>query len=82
MVGEVGIRLDPRRAFSEAQKEEIAARDEGRCGVCGELVEDGHAEFDHFPVPSRDGGPTEVENGRLVHAACHERGRPAVADAA
>jgi hypothetical protein len=70
-----GILLDSRRVFDDAQKRGIWQRDRGICGVCGKAVSEDTAEYDHFPVPYRDGGPTEVDNGRLVHAGCHERGR-------
>ena len=46
------------------------------CGVCTKAVTEGDAEYDHFPVAFRDGGRTDVANGRLVHKPCHERGRP------
>ncbi len=71
-----GIILDSRRAFSEAQKMALWERATGACAICSRPVVDSDAEYDHFPVPYRDGGPTEVDNGRLVHQACHERGRP------
>jgi hypothetical protein len=35
------------------------------------------AEGDHYPLAWRDGGPAEIENGRLVHKTCHMRGWPA-----
>jgi hypothetical protein len=73
---DIGIHLDPRRAFDDQQRMEIWKRDGGLCVVCGKQVAEGDAEYDHFPVAHRDGGPTEVENGRLVHQACHQRGRP------
>jgi hypothetical protein len=72
----VGIRLDPNRAFDQEQKATIRKRDEDRCGVCQLEVLEEDAEFDHFPVPHRDGGRTLPENARLVHRACHPRGRP------
>ena len=72
----IGIHLDARRFFDEGQKEEIRRRDNGMCGVCGKIVLDEEAEYDHFPTRHRDGGQTEVANGRLVHKSCHERGRP------
>ncbi len=75
----VGIYLDPNRAFSDAQKDEIRTRDKDLCSVCGEHVGDGEVEYDHYPIPYRDGGRTEVSNGRLVHKVCHERGRPVAA---
>jgi len=32
--------------------------------------EDDEAEYDHFPVLYRNGGRTDVDNGRLVHKEC------------
>jgi hypothetical protein len=75
-VGDVGIRLDPQRAFDEEQKREIYKRAEGKCAIDGEPVEEGDEEYDHFPIAYRDGGKTEVENGRLVCRHHHPRGRP------
>lgn len=73
---DVGIRLDSRRLFNDEQKLEIKTRDQDKCGVCGQVVLDDEADFDHYPVPYIDGGKTETSNGRLVHRACHPRGRP------
>jgi hypothetical protein len=75
-VGDVGIRLDPQRAFDEEQKRAIYKRAEGKCAIGGEPVEEGDEEYDHFPIAYRDGGKTEVENGRLVCRHHHPRGRP------
>ena len=68
--------LDPQRAFSDEQKSAIFRKADGKCAVCGDPVEPEEAEYDHFPVPYRDGGKTKAENGRLVHQRCHPRGRP------
>ena len=65
--------LDPQRAFSDAQKEEIWRQTEGKCAVCGETVDESGAEYDHIE-PWILGGRTKLENGRLVHFDCHERG--------
>jgi hypothetical protein len=73
---DIGIRLDPRREFANEQKQRIYERCGGLCQVCGAAVGDEDSEYDHFPVPYRDGGKTEVDNGRLVHGKCHPRGRP------
>jgi len=70
------VRLDPRRAFDDSQKKEIWQKADGKCKICSETISDADLEYDHFPIPHRDGGPTEVSNGRLVHASCHPRGRP------
>ncbi|MGL4424105.1 MAG: HNH endonuclease family protein [Gemmataceae bacterium] len=74
---EAGIRLDTKRLFDEQDKQDIHNRDKGNCGICSKPVSDDEAEYDHFPIPYRDGGSTVVENGRLVHKVCHPRGRPA-----
>jgi hypothetical protein len=78
VAGDVGIRLDDRRAFNDEQKDQIRTRDQRLCQVCNKEVSPADAEFDHFPIPYRDGGRTEIANGRLVHKLCHERGRPVV----
>lgn len=75
-VTEIGIRLDPKRLFDEDDKGAIYSRDKGLRGICGEHVEPEDAEYDHYPAAHALGGRTVVDNGRLVHATCHERGRP------
>jgi len=79
---DIGIELDPNRAFSDEQKDQLYTRAGGVCDVCRQPIEPGEpAEGDHFPVAWRDGGRTHVDNGRIVHARCHPRGRPAGAPA-
>ncbi len=73
----IGIQLDPKRLFDEAQKDDLFRRAGGICGVCVQPVDPSEAEADHYPVAWRDGGPTTAENARLVHKRCHPRGRPA-----
>ena len=75
MPKDIGIELDARRTFSEDQKAEIWKRDGGVCSICDHSVEEGEAEYDHYPVLHRDGGRTEIENGRLVCRDCHPRGK-------
>jgi hypothetical protein len=74
------VRLDDQRMFDDEQKRTVKARDRGLCGVCHEPVMDDDAEYDHFPVPWRDGGRTSIDNCRLVHERCHPRGRPVKRD--
>jgi hypothetical protein len=76
---DIGVRLDPNRAFNSEQKAEMLQRDGLKCAMCGKGLTLQDAEGDHYPAAWRDGGPTVVENGRLVHRACHVRGRPAAA---
>jgi hypothetical protein len=70
------IRLDEQRAFPQDMKQAIWERTSGVCGVCSKAVKFEDAEFDHYPVPYRLGGKTEIPNERPVHPACHARGRP------
>jgi hypothetical protein len=72
----IGIHLDSKRLFDEADKRIIWERSEGICQVCGRPLSEEDVEYDHFPVPHRDGGRTLPENGRAVHSKCHPRGRP------
>jgi hypothetical protein len=45
--------------------------------MCQEDPDLSLVEGDHYPLAWRDGGPTEIENGRLVHKTSHVRGRRA-----
>lgn len=71
-----GVELDRERSFNDGQRGEIRKMANGLCSVCGEVVLPDDEEFDHYPIPYRDGGKTAVDNGRLVHKECHPRGRP------
>lgn len=76
-LGDAGvIRLDPKRTFDSDQKDEIRKRQLSKCAQCHRKVDREDEEFDHFPVPHRDGGRTVSSNGRLVHKQCHPRGKP------
>jgi Protein of unknown function DUF262/HNH endonuclease len=74
IINDIGIHLDPKRLFDDAEKELIYKRDGGCCGICNEHVEPDEAEYDHYPIPHTLGGKTQIDNGRLVHATCHPRG--------
>lgn len=73
----LGIRLDSQRLFNDEQRQTIHNRDGGRCQLCNVEIPFGEGEYDHFPTPHYLGGRTTTENGRLVCAKCHPRGRPA-----
>ena len=72
---------DPKRLFGELERELIYYRDQKRCAVCKDEVVWNESEFHHVEGHAA-GGPTTVENGVLVHAACHPKGSAAVAFAA
>jgi len=76
-LGDAGaIRLDPKRSFDPEQRDEIRKQQQSKCALCSRKVDREDEEFDHFPVPHRDGGRTVSSNGRLVHQQCHPRGKP------
>jgi hypothetical protein len=70
------IRLDPKRLFSPQDRIAAFQRANSSCEVCGQALTIESAEFDHYPIPHRDGGKTVLENCRVVHKRCHPRGRP------
>jgi hypothetical protein len=74
IIEEIGVRLDPKRLFDEAEKQAIYGRAQGKCEICRQPVDPSDAEYDHFPVPHTLGGKTVIENARLVHSTCHPRG--------
>jgi 5-methylcytosine-specific restriction endonuclease McrA len=53
-------------------REEIFARDEWRCWICGEPVLREHASIDHL-VPIARGGSDQPDNVRLAHSLCNSR---------
>jgi HNH endonuclease len=73
----LGVVLDDQRVASAEQRSMVCERDNWCCAVCGQHVDAGEVEIDHFPIAHRDGGRTELDNLRLVHRQCHKRGRPA-----
>lgn len=73
---DIVVRLDPKRAFNLEQKKQIRKRDGDKCAICEDKVPEDEEEYDHYPIPYRDGGRTLPVNGRLLHGKCHPRGRP------
>ena len=43
-----------------------------RCRICGKVVDDREIEFDHV-IPHSKGGPTSVENIRLLCESCNRK---------
>ncbi|MBZ9675069.1 DUF262 domain-containing protein [Mesorhizobium sp. ES1-1] len=64
---------DPTRLFGEVERTILFYSQGKRCAVCEGSVAWGDAEVHHVHEHSA-GGPTTVENGALVHAACHPKG--------
>ncbi len=68
---------DLQRGFDNLQRDLVYARDKKKCQVCGGDVSWKDAQIHHVEQHSV-GGKTEIENGALVHAACHPLGATAV----
>ena len=63
---------DPIRIFGRLEKEIIYYRDSKTCQKCHKEVNWSEAEFHHV-VEHHQGGPTQLENGALVHSHCHPK---------
>ena len=50
----------------------VVRRDDYRCRLCGKTVDDRDIEFDHI-IPHSKGGPTSVENIRLLCSECNRK---------
>jgi len=67
--------LDSKRLYSPDEREQIYRRDGAQCYVCEGEVSWNDAEIHHVEEHHK-GGQTTLDNGVLVHAKCHPRGRP------
>jgi hypothetical protein len=72
------IPKDPQRGFDDLQRDLIYARDKKKCQACGGGVLWADAQIHHVNQHS-EGGITDLDNGALVHAACHPLSAPNVA---
>lgn len=73
------IKKDPKRNFTNAEKELIYYRDKQICQVCkmrgdSAVVAWSDAEFHHVKEHHR-GGKSVISNGALVHKGCHPRAK-------
>jgi 5-methylcytosine-specific restriction endonuclease McrA len=50
----------------------VFERDEGRCGICGEPVDQGRFEVDHV-IPLARGGEHSYANTQPAHPLCNQR---------
>jgi len=50
---------------------QLAQRQQGRCPVCHQPLENGEALHVHHVIPRRHGGMDDFANLRLVHHTCH-----------
>jgi hypothetical protein len=69
---------DPNRLFGPLEREIIYFRDKKRCAVCKGTVAWAESEIHHVEE-HQHGGRTSLENGVLVHGACHPKGAAAIA---
>lgn len=68
---------DSKRLFGPLEREIIYFRDKKKCVVCGSTVSWSDVQIHHIQEHSK-GGQTTMDNGVLVHAACHPQGKEAV----
>lgn len=73
------ILKDPVRVYGELEREIIYYRDGKACQVCCADVPWADAEIHHVDQHSQ-GGKTVLENGALVHKACHPKSEKQVAE--
>jgi RNA-directed DNA polymerase len=52
---------------------QLASRQQGRCPVCHQLLENGEDLHVHHVLPKQHGGTDDLANLRLVHANCHRQ---------
>jgi len=69
---------DPTRMYGQLERELIYFRDRKLCMVCKTEVPWSELDIHHLK-PHSDGGPTSLENGRVVHRHCHPKGQIAQA---
>jgi hypothetical protein len=67
---------DPDRSFGPIEREIVYFRDKKRCQVCDSEVKWDEAEIHHVDEHA-SGGETALDNGVLVHRACHPKGKRA-----
>lgn len=58
---------------------QVVRRDDYRCRSCGDHVRDDEVEFDHV-IPYAKGGPTTVENIRLLCRRCNRKKGDSLSD--
>jgi hypothetical protein len=63
---------DPKRIYGELEREIIYFGSGKECAVCDGTVPWNEVEIHHLLQHSQ-GGPTEIENGALVHKHCHPK---------
>ena len=66
-------RRDPKRNFTDAERELLYYSSDGMCDKCHKKVDWEDTEAHHVK-PHTDGGETLLENAQLVHSKCHPRG--------
>ena len=69
---------DTKRLYDGLERELIYYRDRKLCAVCEAEVVWNEAEIHHIEEHA-EGGPTIIDNGVLVHGACHPKGSAATA---
>lgn len=64
---------DPQRLYGELERTVLYFRQNGKCSVCDGHMQWQECEVHHVEEHSK-GGPTNLENGAVVHQTCHPKG--------
>ena len=59
-----------RKALSPEDKQTLMERQQGKCDICGDRLQESAYEIDHIQ-PLCKGGADEIDNMRLLHPVCH-----------
>ncbi len=70
---------DPTRLYGEVERTILFLRQNKACAVCGSPLDWRVCEVHHVEQHSM-GGPTNLENGAVVHKECHPKGAAATKD--
>ena len=60
----------PRAALTNAQRQQVLAKTEGRCHICGGIIAEATWHADHV-FPHSSGGTHSVDNYLPAHAVCN-----------
>ena len=60
------------------QREEVHARDAGKCVACGKVQSLFEMELDHYPISRGQGGDDSMSNLRTLCFDCHRARHPQV----
>ena len=64
------LMVQRRKALSPEDKQTLMERQQGKCDICGDRLQEGSYEIDHIH-PLCNGSAYNMDNMRLLHPVCH-----------